>query len=249
MMLPSTPHNGISIVILTLVIVVIIWAFAIRSKTRTRGKKMIFYFGIGFLIIGFFLIISQLDLHKEVTPTITTPIVPTVTKPPKIPTFIDMSKTNPEQIIFVTLGSVNSGHSLSTLEKEKKTAFQFNDMKIDMYVMGGRLYIDADVSDGFSEYVVQIRGYSFLVNPENWDKNFDNNAFEVVNQDWKPVFQLILESQYNIIIYGIFPIPGGGVVWANEAGLFLNPSQFETFNLDPIFKYPSSQFQGQRIMP
>lgn len=65
MILPSTTHNGYSIIILTLIVVIVIWALIFRKKMNTRGGKMIFYFGIALSVIGFALISSQLDFHNE----------------------------------------------------------------------------------------------------------------------------------------------------------------------------------------
>ncbi|MFC2022904.1 hypothetical protein ACFLTL_01935 [Chloroflexota bacterium] len=205
------------------------------------------------IIIGVIMVLSQLNFNGAIpiesnTPS-QSPASPAVPEPPKIPTFIDMSKINPEQQISVTLGGMTAIWPLSVLEKERKTAFNLGGANIDMYVKDGKLYVDADVSDGISDYPIEIRGFSFLVNPENWDKNYDNNAFEVVNQEGKPVFQFILESQYSFILRGVFPIPGGGVVWATESLSVINPSPFEIFSLVPIFKYPSSEFQGERVIP
>jgi hypothetical protein len=64
MILPSTTHNGISIIILTLTTVGIIWAFILRRKLSIGGRKMIFYLGISFLVIGFGLIVSQLNFKN-----------------------------------------------------------------------------------------------------------------------------------------------------------------------------------------
>lgn len=69
---PSTPHNGISIIILTLVIAIpfYIWDFALYKQQKapgTRilpqkgGAKMIFIFGVIFIVIGFVMVITQLD--------------------------------------------------------------------------------------------------------------------------------------------------------------------------------------------
>ncbi|MFC1932699.1 hypothetical protein ACFLXU_03590 [Chloroflexota bacterium] len=65
MMFLSTPHNGISIILLTLSIVGIIWAFTLHRSINTRGRKMIFYFGIGLIVIGAVMVITQLDFHRE----------------------------------------------------------------------------------------------------------------------------------------------------------------------------------------
>jgi LPXTG-motif cell wall-anchored protein len=63
MILPSTHHNGISLIILGIAIAGIFWALSLRRKKG--GSNMIFYLGIAFIIVGCVVVITQLDFHTE----------------------------------------------------------------------------------------------------------------------------------------------------------------------------------------
>ena len=66
MILPSTPHNGVSIIALTIAVVAIIWALSLRrTRLKRGGSKMIFYLGIGFILVGCVFVATQLDFHAE----------------------------------------------------------------------------------------------------------------------------------------------------------------------------------------
>jgi hypothetical protein len=69
MILPSTPHNGISIIILTIALVAIIWALSLRHKRLKKkgGSKIMFYLGIACIIVGCVFVITQLDFRATAT--------------------------------------------------------------------------------------------------------------------------------------------------------------------------------------
>jgi LPXTG-motif cell wall-anchored protein len=71
MILPSTHHNGVSLIILGLAIAGIFWALSLRRK---KGGNKMFYLGIAFIIIGCAFIVRQLDFRVEAQPTIKTTV-------------------------------------------------------------------------------------------------------------------------------------------------------------------------------
>ena len=76
MILPSTPHNGISIIILTIAVVAIIWGLSLqRTRLKKGGRsKMIFYLGIGFIVAGCVFIATQLDFRMEAQQAVKTTV-------------------------------------------------------------------------------------------------------------------------------------------------------------------------------
>jgi len=75
MLLPSTPHNGISIIVISVVVGVILFILAyIQTKRPRQSKlprggrgKMVFIFGIIFIVAGLLMEITQLDFHITTT--------------------------------------------------------------------------------------------------------------------------------------------------------------------------------------
>jgi hypothetical protein len=228
------------------------WPYIKQGKFKKGANKMLIVLGaliiLGGVFGGGFLIKSQLDFNGENSTIITnTPIISNtpVSTTFKIPTFMDLSKVDKSQKFVFSLGEggISTGETLEILENGKKTAINLGGVTFDMYVTNGKFYVDTSLYGGEGYFPVQIKGNEFLIKPENWDKNYDETALEVINQDRDIVFQLIYESQYHIVMNGIFPFPGG-VVIADKLGFRMGA--YNVPHLNPIFKYPSSQYLGQR---
>lgn len=71
MILPSTHHNGVSLIILGLAIAGIFWALSLRRK---KGGNKMFYIGIVFILVGCAFIVSQLDFRVEAEPSTKTTV-------------------------------------------------------------------------------------------------------------------------------------------------------------------------------
>lgn len=168
-----------------------------------------------------------------------------LSKASKIPTSVDASQINPSENVTLTIGLWPVSYRLSDLENGPAHVYVTDNVTFIVYAENGKVYVDASVYGGPNFASIQIHGTSFVVVPGHWDQNYDENKFEVVNQDGDPVFQLIYESQFHIVIYGIFPTPNGLLLWATPSGMAIDPGQSSIFHLDPIFKYPSSKYLGQ----
>ena len=257
MIIPSTPHNGIIITIIGAIISTpfFIWAFllykdpgqSIKSLFPQRRRQgMIIVIGAVLMIVGFGLIVSQLDFHKEVSPPTSEPTLP------GMPTFIDASKIDPSQELDFEFGTNHMIYKWSDFESNAGTPMipvSLNGLvPFRPHTFGGKLYVDISVYGGKDSTPISIKDNVATVIPSDWDKNQDDYAYEVVNENGDPIFQLIYVSQFHIVVNGIFPFPGG-LVWASKSGMEINPSPFKVFHLDPIFKYPSSEYLGQRVIP
>ena len=170
----------------------------------------------------------------------------TISDVSRIQTFVDASSINPSENVTLTVGNWDIPFKWSDFARGPAHFNLTNDVTFMLYKDNGRIYVDTSLYGGQNFAPVEMHGRAFIVKPQNWDKNYDDNIFEVVNQDGAPVFQVIYESQFHVIVYGIFPSPNGSVIWVTQSGVNFNPSPFQTFHLDPIFKYPSSKYQGQR---
>jgi hypothetical protein len=92
---------------------------------------------------------------------------------------------------------------------------------------------------------IRIQNNEFSVNMPGYDWNYTAKAFEVVNQEGVPIFQLIEKDSQHIAVYGIFPIPGKQVFFTNERETGFNWQVPSDFLLKPIFKYPAWKHPGK----
>jgi hypothetical protein len=116
------------------------------------------------------------------------------------------------------------------------------------------LYVNATFDDGRNFIELKEGNPDFF--PPGWDMNQDRQAMEVVDPNGRAIFQVFYDNNLEITIYGVFMSkPGEGFV-ADKRGL----TQFSDKAVDasgcssrtrfpPIFKYPSSQHLGERILP
>lgn len=118
---------------------------------------------------------------------------------------------------------------------------------IQVYIQNDILYANVKLYSGDNTTPIEIDGRTFVVQPEGWEYNYDALAFEVVDDEKQPVFQFIRRTAFDVVVNGVLSVRGW-VVAGNESGLIINPSplQLAEFSLNPIFKYPSSKYQGQR---
>ena len=145
-------------------------------------------------------------------------------------------------------GGLCSGDDWARIAEGRKPINLGDYIPLYIHTFGGKVYVDVSVYGGKDMEIISFEDNVATVLPSNWDKNQDAYAFEVVNDLGYPVFQLYYETQFKVVINGIFPTPIG-LVWASKDGMRIGPSYFDVFHLDPIFKYPSSEHQGDRITP
>jgi hypothetical protein len=151
MILPSTPHNGISIIILTIAIVVIIWVLNLRHKRlKKKGvSRMFFYLGIAFIIAGCVFVVTQLDFRIESQSNTTSNAQTTVHCCILGNTYqvVANNQGNDTDTVFVTLGTGSlitdikalMGASLPTIITGGKNA-NFVTFEIDKLLPGISLY-------------------------------------------------------------------------------------------------------------
>lgn len=180
-----------------------------------------------------------------IRPTPATSALGTASQAPKIPTFMDLSKVNPSQEMTLSLDGLSVIATLKEMEGGLKRTISLKGVSFVAYVSNGKFYVDTSLYGGRGISPVVIKGNEFLVKPPNWDKNYDENALEVINQDGDPILQLIYDTQHHIVMYGIFPYPGGVAV-VDKSGFTMDDS-FKVLHLRPMFKYPSSSYLGQRV--
>ncbi|MFC2122504.1 hypothetical protein ACFLRP_02335 [Bacteroidota bacterium] len=169
------------------------------------------------------------------------------------PTFIDSSAITPSQEILLQIGTKDIVYKLSDFDDggslnhyALNSAFPFIP-----HIKEGKLYVNVNVCvpmDG--DYtVIEINNNVARDLPANYDRNQDDYAFEVVNEEGDPIFQLYYVTQFHVVINGIFCYPKGPLYANKDSTEVGSPLLLEKFHLDPIFKYPSSKHKGKRIIP
>ena len=111
-----------------------------------------------------------------------------------------------------------------------------NERPFSIHLDKGNLYAEARIYNGPDLPAVEVNKGNFVVRPMDWDRNFSDNALEIVNDRMQPVLQIIYKRNGLIQIQGIFRGRNGGMI-------FEAPELPEA--LPRIFKYPSWKYQGQ----
>jgi hypothetical protein len=152
-----------------------------------------------------------------------------------------------------TLPEITLGEHGATSGGNRGTFFNFGGFKpFNLYLEDGELQVDARMWGGKKGLPpVELHGLSFVVRPEGWDKNFINDrAFEVVNENDVPMFQLIRLSPSHFVIKRIFETPSG-LILASDNGMDVVRPPWgpipSDFKITRIFKYPSWKYPGKYV--
>jgi len=158
------------------------------------------------------------------------------------PDFTDKSMN-----IYFDAGGNIWWYTVSELENSRIEPCDFDEMSIPLqiYVDDLKWYVDVSLYAGEGLPPVQIEYNEFVDKPLKWDMNFNEGAFEVVNDKQEPIFQLIFRTQDKAIVNGFFPF-GDRAVIICEYGIADLSEEMEIFKFNRIFKYPSNKYPGER---
>jgi hypothetical protein len=108
------------------------------------------------------------------------------------------------------------------------------------WIKNHKLYIDAEVFAGAGRSPMHFRNNEVSNKPDGWDTNTDETtALEVVNEQKKPVLQILYSGEARITVKGVFV--NGEMVAVVDHGVLLNPARHP---LRRLFKYPSDDYHG-----
>jgi hypothetical protein len=88
---------------------------------------------------------------------------------------------------------------------------------------------------------LEIHNDHFTVRVPTWDRNFSPTAFEVIDENGRPVFQMMRKGETTLIMYGIFAALHNFVALVGPKQTKI---EIKNFTLAPIFKYPSWKYPG-----
>jgi hypothetical protein len=117
----------------------------------------------------------------------------------------------------------------------------------EVYMEGDTLFVDVNVSAlAPGSPTISIKHNEFSQPPPGWDRNFDDQALEFVDEHQRALLQLVFNGESNVSVRGIFKA-GNFLIASNENGIVINPTS-GTFALPrTIFKYPSGLHLRERI--
>jgi len=120
---------------------------------------------------------------------------------------------------------------------------------LEAFVSDGKLYFNAKLFGGSGNQVSIAKNE--LVNDKScWDRNYNNSALEVVNQNGIPMLQVIYTNSHRAEVYGVFQASDGAFLVATPSTSILNPGDIRKvkgYPLKKIFRYPSRKYPGEEV--
>jgi len=114
------------------------------------------------------------------------------------------------------------------------------------YVKDGVFVCDVKLWSGNAESPVEIKANEFTVKHPGWDKNFNDRAFEVVNEEGTPIFQLIRQTRSDFVFKGFIFTPTVLLLAGDDMRQVpVRLAGSVKLSLIPIFKYPSWKYPGK----
>ena len=164
-------------------------------------------------------------------------------KKPPLPTFADAINNNLEPVF--SLGT--SGMSFSNVKVPIKIG-GFEPFK--PHIENGKLFVDVEIYSKTGFPPIKIINNKLYNLPTDWDRNSNDIALEIVNENLQPMYQLVYEKPFNLNIKGVFPNPSGAIIADDIRGVsFISYDRLQQFpakfKLKPIFKYPSWRYPGE----
>lgn len=160
------------------------------------------------------------------------------------PTF---RETKSDSVSFSLGNGDTAVETMEDLRNGPRTPFRLNGYApVVLRAKGSILFYDVTMWGGTGKSPIEVKDNQFTVRVPDWDWNSSPNAFEVVNENGVPIFQLIRKKPNHFVVNGIFPLPRGAVVVAGPKGTIGPAGRVPPdFALKPIFKYPSWEYPGR----
>jgi hypothetical protein len=155
--------------------------------------------------------------------------------------------------ITITLGSLSATVFVSAIKKFGKST-PFSIYGTEPVTLS--LTKDDQLVFSFTSWAgvpVTVKDSEVTIGDPLVDRNFGENAFEIVDRTGEPIFQMVRQTPNIILINGIFPTPNISqttgqpiILWISpQTGVMSSSIRPPQFNLKPIFKYPSWKHPGE----
>lgn len=154
--------------------------------------------------------------------------------------------------IIIHFGSVTLVQTYNQLQDGVNLRSFINtgcDYPIQILFEEGKMLVTVNLINIKGETVIQISKSGIWVITDDkflaYDRNYNDNAVEVVNMDNKPVFQVKINKENDIMIGGVFYMKSNVIDLNLGNGVYINPSTDADINIAPIFRYPSKIHLGE----
>jgi hypothetical protein len=130
----------------------------------------------------------------------------------------------------------------------------FDSIDLNIWIANNKLYLSTTVTDETGNIIGKVTANEWQRNPNNsFDKNFDDNAIEILDNKGNVVLQAELKGD-EVQFAGFFVKKNNWTVELYPAGkdsgayMGLWPlNKLQPHHIDSMFNYPSSQHRGERI--
>jgi len=132
----------------------------------------------------------------------------------------------------------------------------FEDNEITIWIEKDALKVSAKIRNAKGELIAELIGneWKAAIPPKIWDRNYNNNAIEVIDETGDVVFQVVLKEDVVQFAAKMYSSTGEGFGMGSAidpklgpVGIFEKTKPGEAFNLkiEPMFKYPSELHMGE----
>jgi hypothetical protein len=90
---------------------------------------------------------------------------------------------------------------------------------------------------------IVVKDNEFSLGWSGLDRNYDNHTLEIVDENLGPILQVIWKTPSELVINGIFQLPGTNTVFIADSHSLRTWKPGE--RITALFKYPSRRFLGQ----
>lgn len=151
----------------------------------------------------------------------------------------------------VTLGAMSGTFPTAELRDKvpfsRMVGFAFSgEFPLKIYFdENGEIKIDATIYQSEQTIGAVVKENEFAVLDVGWDRNWDDKAFEIVDEHKNPMFQIERVQWNKIQIRGLLKASNGWIFAANDKKLVVNPKQ----PIEPptrLFQYPGSEHFHER---
>lgn len=126
---------------------------------------------------------------------------------------------------------------------------------VSVYLKDDKPLVDVKMwgggGDKGDEYEIEVAQNEFSIRPSDWDRNFNDHAFEVVDQNVRPILQVYYKTTNEIVINGVFRSLLHMVYASDETGVEMRliPKKEGAKPTPPslkrMFQYPSIKHFGE----
>ena len=178
------------------------------------------------------------------------------TKSPEMPD-LHFREVPPEQLTIPKEFMVDVGSNRSMVSYEKMrdripleyiTGLQLGPIPLTVHFNDkGEMLVNADIYFSDRKVGAKISNNNFYVSIPDWDRNWDESAFEIIDENNKVVFQITRIKENYLKIRGILWTTTGHKYAIADNGIYGSKKIQEATPTKPLFVYPSAANLHRRV--